>query len=221
MDKQQKYSAIFFDAGGVLFDTKISRNERIKNILKSRGSNDEIIEKALSEGDEFLKRSLKTGPWLDNWEKEEALWDKYYETILMGLDEECPYSVKRQLFYHTHYAVHCILFDEVKDVLESFYKKYRLGVISNAFPSMDWVFDLLDIRKYFEIITISSFVGISKPEDGIYQSALNSLGVMPEECVFIDDKLINVEAAKKIGFKGLHLDRKIEDLQVLVKQIEI
>lgn len=73
---------------------------------------------------------------------------------------------------------------------------------------MDWVFDLLDIRKYFETIIISSFVGVSKPENGIYEFALNSLGVMAEECLFIDDKLKNVELAMKIGFKGLYLDRK-------------
>lgn len=103
----------------------------------------------------------------DSWRKEGVYWDKYYEKILDKLGCEYTYSLKRQLLYHTHYAVHCILFDEVREVLESLHGKYRLGVISNAFPSMDWVFDLLDTRKYFEVITISSIVGISKPENVI------------------------------------------------------
>lgn len=221
MDKESKYNTIFFDAGGVLFDTRTSRNERIKDILTARGFNKQDIENAIIVGNEFSEVSLKNGPWLDNWEKEEIYWDNYYGKILEALCEDYTYSLKRQLFCQTHYAIHCTLFGEVRDVLEKLYGRYRLGVISNAFPSMDWVFDLLDIRKYFGIIVISSFVGISKPEKGIYEFALNSLGVMPEECLFIDDKLKNVESAMKIGFKGLYLDRKTDDLRVLLKTIEL
>lgn len=220
MDKKWKYSTIFFDAGGVLFDTKTSRNERISDILTARGFNKQDIENAISVGNEFSEASLKTGPWLDNWEKEEMYWDNYYGKILEVLCKDYTYSLKRQLFYQTHYVIHCALFDEVRDVLKELHGRYRLGVISNAFPSMDWVFDLLDIRKFFETITISSFVGISKPEKGIYEFALNSLGVMPEECLFIDDKIINIESAIEIGFKGLYLDRKVEDLRTLLRKAE-
>jgi FMN phosphatase YigB (HAD superfamily) len=39
MDKKWEYNTIFFDAGGVLFDTKTSRNERIIDILTVRGTN--------------------------------------------------------------------------------------------------------------------------------------------------------------------------------------
>jgi putative hydrolase of the HAD superfamily len=221
MDKQQKYNTIFFDAGGVLFDTKISRSERIKNILVARGFNEQVIDNAIKTGNKFSEDALKTGPWLENWEKEEIYWDNYYGKILDSLGEKYTYSLKRQLFHQTHYAIHCTLFEEVREVLENLHGKYRLGVISNAFPSMDWVFDYLDIRKYFESITISSFVGVSKPEKRIYEAALNSLGAKAEECLFIDNKLKNVEAAIEIGFSGLYLDRKMEDLSVLLKKIGI
>lgn len=59
MVQNHNYNTIFFDAGGVLFDTKIFRSQRIKNILKSRGFSDDVIEKALLEGDEFSKIYLK------------------------------------------------------------------------------------------------------------------------------------------------------------------
>ena len=35
-----KVTTIFFDAGGVLFDTENSREQRIRNILNSRGFKD-------------------------------------------------------------------------------------------------------------------------------------------------------------------------------------
>lgn len=42
MDKESKYNTIFFDAGVVLFDTRTSRNERIRNYLNHfRGEIDE------------------------------------------------------------------------------------------------------------------------------------------------------------------------------------
>jgi putative hydrolase of the HAD superfamily len=220
MDKQQKCNTIFFDAGGVLFDTKVSRSERIKNILTSRGFKEEDVDNAIKTANRFSEVALKTGPWLENWEKEEVYWDNYYGKILDSLGVEYTYSLKKQLFHQTHYAIHCTLFEEVREVLENLQGKYRLGVISNALPSMDWVFDYLDIRKYFESITISSFVGISKPEKGIYEVALNSLGVKAEECLFIDNKLKNVEAAEEMGFIGLYLDRKMEDLRTLFKKVD-
>jgi putative hydrolase of the HAD superfamily len=51
MGGNDKFNTIFFDAGGVLFDTKISRSQRIKNILEAKGFDDGIIEKAIFKGD--------------------------------------------------------------------------------------------------------------------------------------------------------------------------
>lgn len=214
-------NTIFFDAGGVLFDTEISRTERIKHILRARGFNDFDIEKGLNKGEEFSDKYLKEDNWLNNWSDEESYWDKYYEVILNEITHDFTYSLKKQLFHHTHYAINCKLFDEVRNLLENLHGTYKLGVISNAFPSMEWVFDLLDIRKYFDSIIISAFVGEYKPNKNIYEIALNSLNAKAEECIFIDDKVKNVEAAKELGFRGIHLDRKINDLSIIEQMLDI
>ena len=207
-------TTIFFDAGGVLFDTEISREQRIKNVLKSKGFEDDEIIKAIHAGEEFYKK-LKDGIWLSKWEDEEAFFSKYYELIAQSLPINDPYSLKMQLFHHTHFAVNCVLFKEVRNVLDNLYGKYKLGVISNAFPSMDWIFDLLDIRKYFDIIILSSDVGKAKPDSLIYNKALESINSKANECIFIDDKKENIEGANNLGFVGLHLDRKINDLNLV------
>jgi len=214
-------NTIFFDAGGVLFDTEISRAERIKHILRARGFNDFDIANGLNKGEEFSDKYMKSGNWLSNWSDEEAYWDKYYEVILNEITHDFTYSIKKQLLHQTHYAIHCKLFDEVRDLLENLHGTYKLGVISNALPSMDWVFDLLDIRKYFDIIIISAFVGEYKPNKNIYEFALNSLNVKAEESIFIDDKVKNVEAAESLGFRGVHLDRKINDLSIIEPLLNI
>lgn len=88
-------STIFFDAGGVLFDTEISRSERIRRILKSQGFNDFDIEKGLTKGEEFSNNYLKDGKWLKCWEDEEMYWDKYYEVILKEVVHDFTYSLKK------------------------------------------------------------------------------------------------------------------------------
>lgn len=216
MKQEQGITTIFFDAGGVLFDTEIHRDERIRKVLRARGYDDSLIEMGLAKGQEFSEGFLKSGKWLSCWEEEEKFWDGYYEAVIMEIQKDFTYSLKRQLLHQTHYAINCRLFEEVREVLDSLHGSYRLGVISNAYPSMDWVFDMLDIRKYFESITISAFAGVNKPKPGIYELALKSLGVSAGECIFIDDKLENIKAANELGLKGLHLDRKINDLRALI-----
>jgi len=214
-------NTIFFDAGGVLFDTEISRTERIKNFLRSRDFNDVDIAKGINKGEEFSVNYLKDGNWLNNWSDEESYWDKYYEIILNEITHDFTYSLKKQLFHHTHYAPHCKLFDEVRTLIENLHGTFKLGVISNAFPSMDCVFDLLDIRKYFDSIIISAFVREYKPNKNIYELALKSLNAKAEKSLFIDDKIKNVEAAENLGFEGVHLDRKVNDLTILKQMLDI
>ena len=51
----------------------------------------------------------------------------------------------------------------------------------------------------FELIVDSAFVGMRKPEPGIYELTLERLGLRGEECVFIDDLEINCDAAREHG----------------------
>lgn len=43
-----------------------------------------------------------------------------------------------------------------------------------------------------------------KPEPAIFKLALNRIGRVAEECVFIDDSLPNIETARAIGFHAIH-----------------
>lgn len=50
---------------------------------------------------------------------------------------------------------------------------------------------------------ISYEVQIVKPEAGIYKALLEKYGLAAEECVFLDDKPENIEAAVGLGFHGI------------------
>ena len=139
---------IFLDAGGVLFETFIKEDDRIRRLLVERGYPNSQIDKAI------LKAKQLEIPFITTWDEEKQYFKHYYGVIAGELGD---IKLADELLYFAHYAAHCELFPEVKDVLEELSKSYRLAVISNALPSTDWVFDWLRIRKYFDSIILSDF----------------------------------------------------------------
>jgi putative hydrolase of the HAD superfamily len=140
---------------------------------------------------------------------------QYYGAIAKDLGEK---ELNNELFYFSHFASHCRLFPEVQNVLIHLSKQYKLAVISNAMPSMDWIFDNLSIRKYFDSIVLSAFVDAEKPGEAIYNIALNRMKITGEDSIFIDDKIENIEGAERVGIKGLHLDRRrVNLLEILIE----
>ena len=67
-----------------------------------------------------------------------------------------------------------------------------------------------DLIKIFEGIILSGEIGLIKPEPAIYQHLLERFKVESKECIFIDDNLANIEAARKLGFLGHHFKGALE-----------
>jgi HAD superfamily hydrolase (TIGR01509 family) len=60
------------------------------------------------------------------------------------------------------------------------------------------------LREYFTIIVDSSEVRCLKPDKKIFKILLQRLHLKPQECLYIDDTVECVAAAKKLGFKTVH-----------------
>jgi putative hydrolase of the HAD superfamily len=54
----------------------------------------------------------------------------------------------------------------------------------------------------FDHVTFSYELRMVKPEAGIYRDAIEGLEVMPEETLFLDDRLENVEGARAAGMRS-------------------
>ena len=59
--------------------------------------------------------------------------------------------------------------------------------------------------KLFDGFLISGEDKLMKPDTAIYKLAKNRFKLNPEVTVFIDDKQENIEAAKRLNFKTIHL----------------
>ena len=82
----------------------------------------------------------------------------------------------------------------------------RLAVLSN----MPWDMGRAIRREHpwlerlFDVVTFSCELGMVKPEPGTYTHTAARLGAAVSECVFVDDTLENVIAARKVGMAALH-----------------
>jgi HAD superfamily hydrolase (TIGR01509 family) len=80
---------------------------------------------------------------------------------------------------------------------------YKIGMLSNV--SDDWIVKMFtpDQVKLFDNLALSFNIGHTKPEPEAYEYATRKLEVELSECVFIDDRLHFVEAARELGMQGI------------------
>jgi putative hydrolase of the HAD superfamily len=84
-----------------------------------------------------------------------------------------------------------------------------------------WRAKLPELDDIFEVVVDSAFVGMRKPEPGIYELTLERLGVRAEECLFVDDLEVNCEAAGALGMTAVrfvHAEQAIEELESALAQ---
>lgn len=88
--------------------------------------------------------------------------------------------------------------------LRSMKGQYKIGMLSNVGSSvMDKLFTPDEQAELFDVMILSSDIGMTKPNPEIFQLAAERLGVLPEECIMIDDLLQNIEGALQTGMKGV------------------
>lgn len=83
-------------------------------------------------------------------------------------------------------------------------KAYRIGMLSNY--TFEWMEELLAMHHLvplFDEIVISSIHRVIKPQPEIFHLALTKLGFQAHEAVFVDDRPVNVDAAKQLGMKAV------------------
>lgn len=178
---------IVFDFGGVLvqydfhkyFSNILGSSEKgewfMHNILTDE--NNDLLDKGDKPFDYYMSEWKKR--WPDYTVAIEA-FDKHYTDIFTG---EVPGMYD--------------LMAELKS------KGYRLLGLSNWSTK---VFDIMDkFPRIFNILDgylVSHKVHMLKPHKEIYETFCKKFEVKPEECVFIDDKAVNIEGAKSIGMNG-------------------
>ncbi len=182
---------LLFDLGGVIMDI---RRENAVESLKRIG-----MEKA----DELLGEYAQKGPFL--LLEEGSISPAEFR-------DEVRKEIKGDV---TDEQIDCAFCDFLIGIpekrlhdLESLREKgYHIFMLSNTNPIM-WHSRIADeFRKlghdmdhYFEGEVTSFEAGCCKPDEKIFKLVEDKFGICPDETIFFDDSMSNIEAARKLGF---------------------
>ena len=132
-------------------------------------------------------------------------------------DREIDYSLNRFL---------CDIPQDKIETLLFFQGEYRMFLLSNTNPiGMSRVRELFKDKGYkieelFEILFLSYKMKCGKPSDKIFNDMAKKAKIMPEESLFIDDSLANIEAANRLGYNTIHYNTKDDLYKVVTKKLE-
>jgi putative hydrolase of the HAD superfamily len=87
--------------------------------------------------------------------------------------------------------------------------RYVLATLNNESRELnEHRIETFGLRDHFTMFLSSCYLGVKKPDEGIYAMAVSITQYRPEECVFIDDRELNLECANLAGIRPNALSRR-------------
>ena len=177
---------VILDAMGVIYEVADDVSDSLVPFLRSKNYNKPVrfIFK------EYIRASLGQVTSLEFW-------------TALGYNKEYPEIEKE--FLDNWYTMD----PEFLDVAKKLIGKYKIGMLSNDIK--DWSNFLrgkFEINRFFDVNVISGEVGYRKPDPKIYEILLRDIDSPADNCVFIDDKLENLQVASELGVNTIRFLRK-------------
>lgn len=157
--------------------------------------------------------------WGDAWRKLAvgAISDETYAQHVadrLGLPDQEAALAFLQSFY-TSDRFHQTMMDAARRLRG----RYKVAVLSNAFPTQSETIREhygIDVCAEFDVYVNSAEVGLSKPDPRIYGLTLERLAVAPEQAIFLDDSLRNVDSARHLGIHTI----QVGDPETALRELE-
>ena len=178
-----KITAVFSDVGGVLLTNGWDHNERAR-----------LVEKFGLDARDFEDRHQMLSGGMDAGQLD---LDQYLDRTIFYR----PRPFRKQEVRDFIYAQSEALPDSLA-IIERLAQADHvlLATLNNESRELNLHrIEKFGLRKYFSVFFSSCYLGVSKPHPQIYQLALDLSQRQPEECVFIDDRSLNLECARRLG----------------------
>lgn len=95
----------------------------------------------------------------------------------------------------------------------------EMHALSNYPPWYQLIDERLSLSRYVELSFFSCDTGVRKPAAEAYLGACRALGRRPEECLFIDDRASNTDAARAAGMRALHFTGDVGALRASLREL--
>jgi len=182
--------AIFWDVGGVLLTNAWDRAQRERALEQFQ-----LDEAEFDDRHEMVVSSLERG---------KISFDEYLERTVFYR----PRPFAREVFKDYVFSLsqpHADALALARELTNS--GKYLMATINNESKELNlYRIQTFGLREIFSLFVSSCFVGLRKPEEGIYRLALEVTQKPPEECCFIDDRPLNLEAARGMGMHTIEME---------------
>ncbi len=188
--------AVLFDAGDLLY-FRAERGKFFRQYLA-----DLSLSPDLGEADSEVKNALRQQAYYGEIGQQE-----YQKKLLHLYGITAPEQIALGLQALRQDEDNVQFFDGVRETLLALKEKgYLLGIVTDtANPvhiKLEW-FERGGFGHVWDAITASLDVGVRKPAPKIYYSALEQLGVTPEEAVFVGHDQEEIAGARALGLKTI------------------
>ncbi|MFZ3150339.1 MAG: HAD family phosphatase [Anaerolineaceae bacterium] len=198
---------VIFDLGGVLIH--LPDSEMLEKRLRSLGVDhaDKLAQIILDSSNSQVFWDIMRGKIKehDYWQQAAIQWNIQAESVnRLQKSFNSPENLNQDMVLY---------FKALKG-------RYKLGILSNAGDSArktmitEYHFD-----RIVDEIVISAEEGYAKPDREIYAIAVKRLKTAPEACLFVDDLIENIEAAKVFGMETIHYQNAETAIQLLNERL--
>ena len=173
--------ALFFDVGNTLL---FPNREKMLYSLHQRQvfPSEELLQQIERDTKQKFDALVESHSAIDH-----GFWWMFYSRLLdeLGMQDQ---AVCADLVTRTQTSSNwCDIRPGTREALQRLGKRYRLAVISNADGKIAKILAHCGIADCFETITDSGIVGKEKPHPTIFQAALESMGVKPDQSLYTGD----------------------------------
>jgi putative hydrolase of the HAD superfamily len=181
-------TALFWDVGGVILTNGWDRNSRAAGARKFGLDWEEFQDRH-----ELAFPAFETGKIsLDTYLQRTI----FYRARSFTREEFTAFMFSQSEEYPESRAV-------LSDVAST--RKYFLATINNEpLEINERRIQQFNLRQEFKAFFSSCYLGVRKPDEGIYKLALEVTQRSPDECLFIDDRELNLECARHLEMRTIH-----------------
>ena len=182
-------TTLLFDIGGVVLTNGWDENNRKEGAECFKLNQDEIERRHNKIFEGFEKGNISLNKYV-----EEVI---FYEKRDFSPDDFINFIKNRTKPYESSIQI-------IEKLSGS--SRYLLAAINNESYELNlFRINQFKLYKYFTAFFSSGFLHTRKPEPLIYRTALNVLHKNPQECLFIDDRIENIEEANRQKINTIHL----------------
>jgi glucose-1-phosphatase len=171
--------------------------------------------------------------WLGGRVSTEEMWRMWlqskpvreFETGRIGADEfaagvisEFRLPVNSQQFIASFTDWPTNLYPGTLEMLARIPSSFKRALLSNS-NSLHWNRVTIDMKlgAAFEHQFVSHLTGRIKPDLDAFEQVADSLGVTPQQVLFLDDNMLNIEAARHFGMHAVRVQGIEETKELLLK----